>query len=132
MTMMMAGDRRAPGDLERTVMETLRSAARPLTPREVQNLLGGDLAYTTVLTILTRLYDKGLLDRQRAGRAHAYSPVTDEAGMTVRRLHQVLDEAPGREIVLARFLGSLSRRDGQLVREMLRELDARQAPDEGA
>ncbi|MCK9900952.1 BlaI/MecI/CopY family transcriptional regulator [Frankia sp. Cpl3] len=127
---MMAGNRRAPGDLERTVMETLRRAARPLTPREVQNLLGDDLAYTTVLTILTRMHDKGLLGRRRSGRAHAYSPVTDEAGMAVRRLHQLLDEGPSREIVLAQFLGSLSHRDGQLVRDMLRELDTRQPSDE--
>ena len=82
-----------------------------------------------MLTILSRLLDKGLLERERAGRAFAYRPVADETGLAVRRMHQVLDEGPDREGVLARFLGSLSRDDERLLRRMLDELDAEEHGD---
>jgi predicted transcriptional regulator len=38
------------------------------------------LAYTTVVTILTRLFEKNALSRERDGRAYRYAPVADEAG----------------------------------------------------
>ncbi|MCK9878242.1 BlaI/MecI/CopY family transcriptional regulator [Frankia sp. Ag45/Mut15] len=123
----MVRAKRPSGDLERSVMRVLQAAGRPLTPREIQPLVGSDLAYTTVLTIVTRLYDKGLVERERAGRAFAYRPVADEPGLAVRRLHQIIDGEPDREIVLSRFLGSLSKRDEHLIRQMLSDLDTRPA-----
>ncbi|MBL7498025.1 BlaI/MecI/CopY family transcriptional regulator [Frankia sp. CNm7] len=123
----MDRERRPPGDLERSVMDELQTAGRPLTPREVLARLEGDLAYTTVMTILFRLHAKGLLKRERTGRAFAYRPVADEPGLAVRRIHQILDEGPDREVVLSRFLGSLSKRDEQVLRRMLDDLDTRPA-----
>ena len=43
----------------------------PATPGEVQDAVGRDLAYTTIMTILTRLWHKGLVERHRDGRAYA-------------------------------------------------------------
>ena len=60
--------RRPAGGLEAEVLAALWAIGRPLTPREVQRELGGELAYTTVMTTLTRLHDKGAVDRQ-IGRA---------------------------------------------------------------
>src|SRR5207245_2135537 len=52
------------GDLERAVMQALWSAPAPLTGREVAAALSRpDLAYTTVLTVLTRLENKELVRR---------------------------------------------------------------------
>ncbi len=48
--------------------------------------LGGGLAYTTVVTILSRLHAKGVLDRERAGRAYRYAPVADQAGLAALRM----------------------------------------------
>ena len=45
--------RRASGGLESEVLATLWAAGRPLTAGDVVEALGGDLAYNTVLTILT-------------------------------------------------------------------------------
>lgn len=44
--------------------------------REVASALGGqaELAYTTVMTIMSRLAEKGLLDRKPSGRAYLYTP----------------------------------------------------------
>ncbi len=36
------------------------------------------LAYTTVLTIMGRLAGKGIVDREKRGRAHLYRPVVAE------------------------------------------------------
>ncbi|MBW3619030.1 MAG: BlaI/MecI/CopY family transcriptional regulator [Actinobacteria bacterium] len=45
------------------------------------------LAYTTVMTVLARLYEKGILDRVKAGRGYDYTPRFDEAAL-IRHLGQ--------------------------------------------
>jgi predicted transcriptional regulator len=65
----MAHTRRAPGRLEAEVLRTLMLAAEPMTAAEVRSALDNRLAYTTVLTVLSRLADKGLAIKQRRGRA---------------------------------------------------------------
>ena len=48
-----------------------------LTPAEVNTRLatGRELAYTTVMTIFVRLFDKDVVARERRGRAWAYRPL---------------------------------------------------------
>lgn len=45
----------------------------------------GELAYTTVMTIMSRLLAKGLLERQPSGRAYVYSPRLDRAAYDTAR-----------------------------------------------
>src|SRR5258708_30187 len=110
--------RRAAGELEAAVLSVLQAAGSPLPPAAVREKLGGDLAYTTVVTILSRLHAKGVLDRRKAGRAFLYAPVADEPGLAARRLAQMLDAEPDREAVLARFVSGLSGTDEELLRRM--------------
>lgn len=128
--------RRAHGTLESAVLAILWDADRPLNPAEVRERLAGrhegadELAYTTVVTILTRLHDKGALSREREGRAYRYAPVADEAGLAARRLTAMLDAAADRQAVLSRFVADLGDHDEQLLRGLL---DARvQQPVAGA
>jgi predicted transcriptional regulator len=114
-----AGGRRPNGALEAEVLAVLQGASEPLTAAQVQERLGGGLAYTTVVTTLSRLYDKQVLSRVRSGRAFAYAPVTDASGLTARRMHQVLADGPDREQVLTRFIGDLSAGDAALLRSLL-------------
>ena len=116
-----AAGRRAAGELEAAVLAVLQAAGSALSPGEVRNRLGGDLAYTTVVTILSRLHAKGVLERRKAGRAFRYAPVTDEPGLAARRMARVLDAEPDREAVLARFVSGLSHADEDLLRQMLGE-----------
>lgn len=113
------GSRRAAGELENAVLGVLHSAGAPLSPGTVRERLGGDLAYTTVVTILSRLHAKGVLERARAGRAYLYAPVADEPGLAARRMATVLAAEPDREAVLARFVSGLSESDEQMLRRML-------------
>lgn len=119
------GERRAAGALESAVLGVLWGASQALSPGEVREQLargaadGDELSYSTVVTILTRLHEKGALSRERDGRAFRYAPVSDEAGLAARRLSQMLDRAPDREAVLSRFVADLSAHDEQLLRDLL-------------
>ncbi len=111
--------RRGQGELEAQVLSALRAAERPATAGWVQERLGGDLAYTTVITILTRLLDKGAVTREREGRSFAWTAASDEAGLAARRMRKVLDGERDREAVLASFVTSLEPNDERLLRELL-------------
>ena len=124
----ISGARRRHGELESAVLQVLLAASAPLNAGEVRDRLiqrglgsADDLAYTTVVTVLTRLQDKGSLVRQRDGRAYKYSPVADETGLAARRLAALLDANRDRDSVLARFVTELSDRDEQLIRALLDE-----------
>jgi len=104
----MLSKRRASGGLESEVLATLWAADKPLTAGDVVDALGGELAYNTVQTILTRLHGKGAVHREQAGRAHAYTPVLDEAGLAANRMRAMLDRGGDHAAVLTRFLGTLT------------------------
>jgi predicted transcriptional regulator len=110
--------RRTPGSLEQGVLTALAAAGRPLTPGEVRTEVGEDLAYTTVMTVLARLYDKGALTRQRDGRAYAYR-LADPTEVTAHRMRQLLDDGDDRAAVLTRFMGELTDEDEQLLVSLL-------------
>ncbi|PIR59409.1 MAG: CopY family transcriptional regulator [Candidatus Pacebacteria bacterium CG10_big_fil_rev_8_21_14_0_10_56_10] len=66
-----------PGSLEQLVLNTLWEGRR-LSCGQVRQSLGRRhrkrLAYTTVLTVLDRLYKKGAVDRHKEGRKFVYRP----------------------------------------------------------
>ena len=117
-------ERRAAGTLESEVLGILRAAAGPLTPGEVRDRLCGagagqrGLAYSTVVTIMSRLQAKGLLSRRRAGRGFCYAPV-DEASLAAGRMSHALGSGSDRDAVLSRFVSGLSGRDAELLRRLL-------------
>ena len=121
------GERRAAGALEAEILAILREADGPLSPGEVRQRLAprpppggprGELSYSTVVTIVSRLHAKGLLARQRAGRGFTYTPV-DEASLAASRMTQVLGSEHDHDAVLSRFVSGLSSRDARLLRELL-------------
>ncbi|MEU3610188.1 BlaI/MecI/CopY family transcriptional regulator [Streptomyces sp. NPDC035033] len=111
--------RRGQGELEVQVLAAVRAAGRPVTAGWVRERLGGTLAYTTVITILTRLHAKGAVARERAGRSFEWTAVADEAGLAALRMRRVLDGEGDREAVLARFVTTLPAADERLLRELL-------------
>lgn len=115
--------RRDRGMLENEVLAALGAAGRPLTPGEVLAELDDGLAYTTVLTTLSRLHAKGALSRQRSGRAHAYAVAADRSALTARQMRRLLDTGADRSRVLSRFLDELPIEDRPLLRDLLREID---------
>lgn len=71
---------------------------RPITVRDVQESIRPTrkLAYTTVMTIMDRLYHKGFLGRTLQGRTHYYEPAIDYT--------EVRDEAV--DVLIKSFFGS--------------------------
>jgi predicted transcriptional regulator len=117
--LMNDGPRREAGELESEVLAALWAAAQPLTPGEVREELGGSLAYTTVMTTLSRLHDKGVVDRRRAGRSYAYSPNEREAEFAARRFRALLDRGHDRDAVLQGFVSELSGDEERVLRALL-------------
>lgn len=115
-----AAGRRAPGELESEVLAALWAAGEPVGAGTVRAQVAGDPAYTTVLTILTRLHDKGLVTRERAGRGYLYSPVRDEAGHAAAGMRDLLEHGGDRAAVLARFVSELPAADEELLEQLLR------------
>ena len=116
--------RRPAGALEAEILALLRVAGTPLSPGQVRDRLGardlpdGGLSYSTVVTILSRLHAKGLLSRQRDGRAFVYA-VVDEASLAASRMSQALEVGHDHDAVLTRFVSGLSGRDARLLRRLL-------------
>ncbi|MFC8740423.1 BlaI/MecI/CopY family transcriptional regulator [Streptomyces sp. NPDC057144] len=113
------GKRRANGALEAEVLALLQTAGSPLTPGDVAGRLDTPPAHTTVATTLARLHSRGVLERTPRGRGYAYTPVTDESGLTARHMHEVLEGGSDRESVLTRFVDELSDDDEDLLRRLL-------------
>jgi predicted transcriptional regulator len=111
--------RRPAGALEAEVLALLLAADRPLSPARVRAGLSAELAYSTVVTVLSRMHDKGVLTRAKHGRSYAYAPAVDTQGLTALRMARVLDRGPDRAAVLARFVGGLPPGDERLLRRLL-------------
>ncbi|HET8593911.1 MAG TPA: BlaI/MecI/CopY family transcriptional regulator [Intrasporangium sp.] len=122
------------GDLERAVLEHLWSEgpAHPegLTVREVHDVVGvqRDLAYTTLMTVLDRMAKKGLVTRERDGRAWRYTAASSRDELTSETMRHALGELAGseRRSALLHFLDESTPEEIDELRAALAELEARE------
>lgn len=113
--------RRATGELEESVLRFVWAMDAPVTPAEVHEAVAPDLAYTTVMTVLTRLHQKGRLDRKRQGRAFAYWAADGEAAHRAGQMRNQLSAADNRDAVLSSFVEKLSDAEATELRRLLGE-----------
>lgn len=118
----MVSGRRAMGQLESEVLAILWAADDALTSADVLDALDGEVAYTTAMTILARLWHKGLADREQRGRAYAYRPRLSEGELAAQRMHATLERTKDREAALAHFVGTLSKSDERALHRLLERL----------
>ncbi|MDA8358414.1 MAG: BlaI/MecI/CopY family transcriptional regulator [Actinomycetota bacterium] len=111
----------AMGELEAVVMDVLWDAAEPLTPGQVHEVLSGErsLAYTTVMTILARLWRKGRLEREQRGRAYAYRPLLGREAYAASRMDELLGGTKDRPLALSYFIAGLKPGDRARLRRLL-------------
>lgn len=119
------------GPLERSVMEfiwqwyeTQEDPSGKVSVRDVYLAFDRRLAYTTLMTTLDRLYKKGMLEREKDGRAFMYSPSLSQQELERSLARNVIDALLGRgehgvEPVLACIVDAVTDRD----RELLDDLD---------
>ena len=115
-------ERRAVGALEAQVLEVLWARSSPATPGDVLEALDGKLAYTTVMTVLTRLWQKGLVVRSKPGRAFAYEARQTREEFFAERMRLTLAAASDHRAVLSRFIDGLSAKDKTALRSLLDDL----------
>ena len=109
------------GELERKVLDVLWSADGPMTPRQVHDVLASerDLAYTTIMTILVRLWQKGIVSRERDGRAFAYAPHDSREEHVAARMREVLAAASDANAALGHFVRDLDTKKRSQLRRLL-------------
>lgn len=118
------GERKFLGSLESQVMDRLwqRGSA---TVRDVVDDLGRtrQLAYTTVMTIMSRLYDKGLLRRSRDGKTYVYAPALSREQFRARLSRDLVRGlvAEFGDVALTQFAAELDKVD-ETHRRSLRRL----------
>lgn len=105
------------------MLESLWSAGEPLIPRQVLVDVDEGLAYTTVVTILTRLVGKGLVTRERFGRGFRYRPAVSEADLVAGRMAAALETAGDRRATLSRFVERLPEGEARALRALLDRLE---------
>lgn len=118
------------GPLEYDVLSMLWRDA-PATVAEVLDRLNArrdadPLAYTTVMTVLARLTDKGLTDREKVGRGYAYHPRYTEPELVAHLGERAVADLVERfgDVALATFAAALEDADPELLRRVA-ELAAR-------
>lgn len=121
------------GKLEREVMNVTWQRGE-ISVRDAFKAFEERIAYTTLMTTLHRLYQKGMLERRKRGRAFLYaprvSPLEFEQGIAQDLIEGLIDRASnGGEPLLACIVDAVSERDrtfldelDRLVREKKREL----------
>jgi predicted transcriptional regulator len=80
-----------PTDAELAVLRVLWQSG-PSTVRAVYTALGGDTAYTTTLTTMQRMVDKGLLDRDTSTRSHVFRAAVAEAATRTGMVTDLADK----------------------------------------
>lgn len=115
--------KRGLGELEAKILAVLWSDDRPMTPAEVLGALDSDLAYTTVMTVLGRLWTKGLAHRVKVGRAFAYSAAISEADLSADRMRSALESSSNVLATMSQFVEGLDRSQQDQLRSLLEDRD---------
>ena len=116
------------GPLEERLLEALWQRGNA-TVRDLVDGSCQDLAYTTVMTTLDRLFKKNLLSREAEGRAFRYTPrfTREELHQEVagEALRQLLDASPSASLPLSYLVEILTKRDAQLLDDLLRLVETK-------
>ncbi len=96
------------------------AASGGVTVREVADALDGrELAYTTVMTVLDRLAGKGMVQREREGRAWRYRPAATREAHIAQLMLEALDLGGSRDAALVRFARSVTGTEADVLRAAL-------------
>ncbi len=106
------------GQLESAIMDVIWSQDRPYLVREVRERLdyGRPVAYTTVMTVMTILHGKGVLRREKHGRAWRYWPAERREEHDARLMAEILRSGGDHRLTLRRFLDRISDEERDAIR----------------
>ncbi|WP_275670219.1 BlaI/MecI/CopY family transcriptional regulator [Streptomyces sp. L-9-10] len=98
------------GDLEDAVMTRVWQWNRPVTVREVLEDLQQErsIAYTTVMTVMDNLHQKGWVRREVDGRAYRYTAVSTRAAYAAALMNEAWSKSDNPAAALVAFFGMMS------------------------
>ncbi|MFH8342488.1 BlaI/MecI/CopY family transcriptional regulator [Streptomyces sp. AM6-12] len=110
------------GGLEAEIMDRLWDWGRPATVREVVDDINRTrpVAYTTVMTVADILHRKGMVRREKAGRAWLYEALCSREEYTASLMREALGSTGNRQAALQHFVRHMSPEDVSVLAAALR------------
>jgi predicted transcriptional regulator len=118
------------GDLEDAVMTRVWQWNRPVTVREVLEDLQQErsIAYTTVMTVMDNLHQKGWLRREHEGRAYRYEAVSTRAAYSAALMHEAWAASDNPAAALVQFFSMMSPEQREALRDASRIVQPEEPP----
>ena len=110
------------GELQLAVLDVLWSSGSWHSPAEVREALGSNRAYTTIMTVLSRLARHGFVDRRPHANGFEYRAARSRGEFGSERLLSLLSEAGDPDATLARFVAHLDPDELAALRTAIEEL----------
>ncbi|WP_225882247.1 BlaI/MecI/CopY family transcriptional regulator [Streptomyces aureocirculatus] len=113
------------GELEDAVMTRVWKWNRPVTVREVLEDLQRErsIAYTTVMTVLDNLHQKGWVRREAEGRAYRYEAVSTRAAYAAALMNEAWSQSDNPASALVAFFGMMSPQQRQALSDAVRMVE---------
>ncbi|MEV2252241.1 BlaI/MecI/CopY family transcriptional regulator [Streptomyces sp. NPDC050147] len=110
------------GELEDSVMTRVWKWNRPVTVREVLEDLQQErsIAYTTVMTVLDNLHQKGWVRREAEGRAYRYEAVSTRAAYAAALMNEAWSQSDNPAAALVAFFGMMSAEQREALSDAMR------------
>ncbi|MFD0720013.1 BlaI/MecI/CopY family transcriptional regulator [Streptomyces globosus] len=110
------------GELEDAVMTRVWQWNRPVTVREVLEDLQQErsIAYTTVMTVMDNLHQKGWVRRESEGRAYRYTAVSTRAAYSAALMNEAWSTSDSPAAALVAFFGMMSAEQREALRDAIR------------
>nr|WP_075032426.1 BlaI/MecI/CopY family transcriptional regulator [Streptomyces mirabilis] len=123
------------GELEDAVMTRVWKWNRPVTVREVLEDLQQErsIAYTTVMTVLDNLHQKGWVRREAEGRAYRYEAVSTRAAYSAALMNDAWSQSDNPAAALVAFFGMMSEEQRRALRDAVHIVQGpEEDPEQGA
>ncbi|MCX5207423.1 BlaI/MecI/CopY family transcriptional regulator [Streptomyces sp. NBC_00237] len=119
------------GELEDAVMTRVWQWNRPVTVREVLEDLQKDrsIAYTTVMTVMDNLHQKGWVRREVDGRAYRYTSVSTRAAYSAALMNEAWSTSDNPAAALVAFFGMMSAEQREALQDAMRVVQRDDAED---
>jgi predicted transcriptional regulator len=121
------------GDLEDAVMTRVWEWNRPVTVREVLEDLQRErsIAYTTVMTVMDNLHQKGWVRREVDGRAYRYTAVSTRAAYAAALMNEAWSKSDNRAAALVAFFGMMSSEQRRALEDAVRMVRTDRSQEDG-
>jgi predicted transcriptional regulator len=116
------------GELESAIMDVVWAGEGAYLVREVRERLDYNraVAYTTVMTVMNILHGKGVLQREKHGRAWRYWPAESREEHDARLMAEVLRSGGNPRVTMLRFVERVTGEELTSLRDAVLEMSQEQ------